>query len=141
MPASGPVNAFSGSSWPGLSRPSTSFCFGWMPGTRPGMTVWYFRLGRPPHFVRAELRHDLIRGRGVDAVFVAERGDLTVEPVELEPVAALEVVRHRGLHRRIDLGGEERHALLDVACRHLDAGGLAHGARLFHQCTIKIPAL
>src|SRR4051794_32605815 len=31
-----------GSSWPGLSRPSTSFVDGprtWMPGTRPGMTV------------------------------------------------------------------------------------------------------
>jgi len=39
------------SSWPGLPRPSTSFCLGedntWMPGTRPGMTS-YVRIATRP---------------------------------------------------------------------------------------------
>src|SRR6266851_4347172 len=45
------------SSWPGLSRPSTSFKLqikqAWMPGPSPGMTISFSILRPPPHLVGA----------------------------------------------------------------------------------------
>src|SRR4051794_11551950 len=62
-----------GSSWPGLSRPSTSFLAGpstWMPGTRPGMTSG--EVGRsitelPPSPLRRE-HATVMAGRGDEAL-------------------------------------------------------------------------
>ena len=55
------------SSWPGLSRPSTSCCYArksWMPGTRPGMTAPILLLRE--HFARLAERIDAGRHAGID---------------------------------------------------------------------------
>src|SRR4051794_13611766 len=85
-----------GSSWPGLSRPSTSFVAGprtWMPGTRPGMTMLrsvgqlrsclrllYVASMRPswpgeamkPCFARTYRPPSVVAGRGDEALLRAD---------------------------------------------------------------------
>ena len=52
----------------------------------------------PPHHIRLQHRIDHAVRRGRHAEFAADFGDLAAEPGQLQPVAALEVERHRGLH-------------------------------------------
>src|SRR6266481_9184084 len=75
----------------------------------------------PPHPVGLEDGVNRLMRRRRNAVLAAEGGDLAGEPIEFEPVARLEIVRHGRLHR----GRKARHPTIELrrkVRRELDAG-------------------
>src|SRR4029450_448420 len=66
------------------------------------------------HPVQLEHGIDGVARGSRNAQLAPEDADLAGQPVELEPVAAFEIVRHRRLHAGFDLAGKEIHALLEI---------------------------
>src|SRR5579859_8246159 len=123
------VKIIPSSSWPGSSRPSTSFlpqAKTWMPGTRPGMTK---RTSLPPAKLRLA---PLAKGRDALRVVLAHGGERVLVAIHV----ACEIIqrmskpvdgqlRHRNRDRRLpcDLLGE----------RHGRVESLARLGHLLHQ--------